>query len=500
MKRQSLLFALFVSISIVALLFTATGCRKEEFATSPDQILEFSKDTVFFDTVFTSVGSTTQRLQVYNRHDKSIKISSIHLRGDSDGQFIINVDGDNGQSFSDIEILPNDSMYLFVEVTVDPNSDFTPFIIEDQIVFETNGTEQLIQLNAWGQNAYFHGESDGFQVLQGSHTWNNDLPHVVYGIVALDEGGSLTINEGTQVYVHSRSGLYIYKSQIHINGTLGNEVVFQGDRLEPEYDDIPGQWGIQLNFQLDGSSGPEIASVARGGIWLMQNTGSTIDYAIIKNGGMGIQVDTTGTNDFALEINNTKITNMSGIGFWCQGAYVKGTNMLVSNCGDVCGSFSIGGKYQMDNCTFANYWSNGNRTSPTFVLNNNYEDINENLIVRPLTQTFFRNCIMYGNNAQLNDYSEFVVDLEEEAAQDYQFHFCLVDTEEDLADGNRYFNMVRNQAPYFCNAYEGNFNISANNSRMFGSFFTNIPSDIAGNSNGEWKGCYDYTPGDEDCN
>ena len=50
--------------------------------------LSFSLDTILFDTVFTGVGSTTQRLQVYyNPNDKAIQISSIEVGRGGDSSF-----------------------------------------------------------------------------------------------------------------------------------------------------------------------------------------------------------------------------------------------------------------------------------------------------------------------------------------------------------------------------------------------------------------------------
>lgn len=487
-------FLLFLLAICLTLIFSQ--CRKDQITTDSGANIELSNDTVLFDTVFTSIGSTTKYFKIYNRNSQAIRISSIELLGGANSAYRINVDGDNGTVHYNKELAAGDSIFVFVEVTIDPSSGNLPFIVEDQIKISTNGNESTVQLSAWGQDAYFHGGLGQLFVLGCNEVWNNDKPHVIYGIVAVDEGCTLTINEGTQVYCHAKSGLYIYKSTLNINGAKNSEVVFQGDRLDLDYRDLPGQWGIQLAFQFEGSGGPEIGTVSRGGIWLYQSPGSTIDYAIIKNGGMGVQVDTTGT-DYAsstpsLLMTNTKIENMSGIGLWAQGAYIKGYNVLVGNCGEACAFLSIGGRYEMDNCTFANYWTDGNRTAATFVLNNYYEDINQVIQVRPLVSTLFRNCIMYGNNAGLTDYNEFVVDMEAAGNPDYQFKYCLVDTDVNVSDDGNHWESIRNgQAPYLCNPSEGNFKISVDDSRMQGFPYT-FDADINQYSNGDWKGCYDY--------
>jgi hypothetical protein len=477
----------------VVISMVSTGCRKESFLTDASAQLEFSRDTVLFDTLFTTIGSTTQVFKVYNPHDESIKISRVTLEGGTSSQFRINVDGDSGTSFQDVEIRGGDSVFVFVEVTVDPGNASTPFIVEDRVVFETNGNEQDVHLAAWGQDAYFHGGLGGFFELGCGEVWNNDKPHVIYGVVVVNPDCALTINEGTQVFVHAKSGILVNEGNLFVQGSLNNEVVFQGDRLESDFANLPGQWGIQLDFQAQTNSGPEIVSVARGGIWIYTSPGSVIDYAIIKNGGMGIQVDSSGTTTgFALEITNTRIENMSGIGLWGRGGYIRGRNVLVGNCGEGCGIFEIGGKYQLDNCTFANYWSYGTRTAPAFALNNYYFVTQTQIETRPLLETEFRNCIMYGNNAFLNDFDEFIIDLVEDANPQYAFKYCLIDSELNVNDdGNHWESMINQQAPFLCNPSNLNFKISNGSSRMIGGPFGQF--DITQNETGDWKGCYDFT-------
>jgi len=514
--RSGIFFTLLVAISCSLVL---VQCRKEKFTTDSSSMLEFSRDTIFFDTVFSTVGSTTQYLKVRNNHDESIKISEIVLETGSNSQYRINVDGLDGPQ-TDVEILPNDSIFIFVEVTIDPADAGLPFIVEDNLRFITNGNVQRVVLQAWGQDAHFHGGlnscSDPFsEIITGSEIWGDegdDLPHVIYGIIAVDEGASLTIAAGTQVYCHGKSGIYVFKGQLHVEGELGNEVVFQGDRLEPGYANISGQWGIQLDCPIETGVGPTIASIIRGGIWLYQSAGSTIDYAIIKNGNMGIQVDTTDAplsgSNFALKITNTKITNMAGIGIWGQGGSIKGQNLLVANCGQSCAYFSIGGKYQMDNCTFGNYWSDNSRTAPAFALNNYYEDVDHNLNVRPLVNCDFNNCIMFGNNAFLTDFSEFVVDINTDAPVDYVFRHCLVDTDSNVDDGGEghFVSMNNGLGPYLCDPANGNFKVSSNEPVMQGAFTgaeDPLTFDIEGNA---WsgiplKGCYTFNGngGDNPC-
>ena len=62
--------------------------------------------------------------------------------------------------------------------------------------------------------------------------WPNDKPHVVINSFLVDSLRKLTIQQGTRVYMHGNSGLFVYGT-LETNGTKEDSVVFQGDRLEP---------------------------------------------------------------------------------------------------------------------------------------------------------------------------------------------------------------------------------------------------------------------------
>jgi hypothetical protein len=472
------------------------GCRKDNFTTDPSVKLRFSADTVLFDTVFTTIGSTTAALKVYNDFDQKVNITSIQLQSGSGSFYRINVDGVNGASHSDIEIGGGDSLWIFVEVTLDPNGLNQPFIIEDNIHFVTNGNEQVVNLAAWGRDAHFHGSLNNLDVLPCDEVWSNDKPHVIYGIVAVDSACCLTINPGTEVFCHAGGGILVYKSKIIVDGELGSEVVFQGDRLEPYYQDLAGQWGIELTFAFETGFGVEYATVTRGGLWLYESTGSSIDYAIIKNGIIGIQVDTAHTATDALAITNTKVLNMSAIGLLSQGGSISGHNNLIANCGQACGAFTLGGRYDISQTSFVNYWTQSNRQSPTFILNNYYESTAGDLIVRPFESATFRNCIMHGNNAQLSDFSEFIIDLEDEENAIYEFSSCYVDSDLNFNDDAHYSNMKKGaNGPPFLDPFNGDFDWPVSISNLFtGPLVGGISTDIEGvNRFGSTGlGCYEF--------
>ena len=117
-----------IFLPLILLIAFISGCKKDEITTDPSSTVSFSADTILFDTVFTTIGSTTSILKVYNNNDQAISISSIQLEGASGSMYRMNVDGLPGTSFSDIEIEANDSLFIFVEVTVDPGNVNLPFV------------------------------------------------------------------------------------------------------------------------------------------------------------------------------------------------------------------------------------------------------------------------------------------------------------------------------------------------------------------------------------
>ena len=103
---------------IIAMLATmlalATSCIEDGFTTSSSDLLEFSCDTLSFDTIFTEQGTPTKQFVVYNRHKKQINISSISLSAADSRRFYLNVDGMKGEVFHDVTIRGEDSIFVFV--------------------------------------------------------------------------------------------------------------------------------------------------------------------------------------------------------------------------------------------------------------------------------------------------------------------------------------------------------------------------------------------------
>jgi len=387
---------LFVSILISFIIFS---CNRENFITDEKAKLDFSNDTVMFDTVFTTIGSTTKMLLVYNNNDGPIKISSIKLAGEKNSCYRLNIDGQATNELKDYELAANDSLFIFVEVTVNPNRD--EMIEQDSIIFETNGNYQDIDLVAFGQDVnLFNGE-----VIK-SQTWTNTKPYLIYNSVLLDTLEVLQIEAGTKIYNHRNSTFYV-KGSLIVNGTLEEPVVFQGDRLENYYKDWPGQWnGIRF---------------------LYGSNNNLINYAEIKGGVIGITIDTLFTpNEPNLRLFNSKIWHHSIAGIYAKATYLISANSIFADCGIYSVACLYGGNYVFYDCTIDNHWNYGGRNTPALVLNNYITDENDNDFFWGNLSATFVNCIVSGNLK--NEFYPDAFDIEGGMSFAFKNCYAIVDT------------------------------------------------------------------------
>ena len=453
------------------ILLAWTGCQREVWDDNPEHALRFSTDTLFFDTVFTTVGSVTLPLKIYNDYDGILLIDEIELEEGVASQYRVNVNGmpldDLGSPMRDVAIQPGDSMYVFVEVTVDPDESFgdLPFWIVENLRFSTNGNEQFVKLIARGQNAIFHGGPNQYTTLACDETWTSERPHVMYGRIIVETGCQLTIEPGTNIYGHYGSGIWVRGGTLIAQGNLDNPIVFQGDRLEDLYDDEPGQWG--LSFELTDTLAGSLVnySAFRGGIWLDRAVECELQHVTLSEATVGVWVDSIGPGaEFALNLENSIITQAESIGLLSQSGHIRGFNNLISNCGQACGYFALGGNVQLHLTTFANYRFGGGtlRQFPTLYLNDWYEAFDGSIQWRPFHEaTEFRNCIAYGNNAGLNDFSEVIVDVLDASYYDSPLmtssaiHHQEESFPSDLLDNATTVNIP----PPFVNEIGGNFRL-----------------------------------------
>ena len=496
-------------ISSIIILLLWTSCRNDfEFSPSTGN-LEFARDTVYLDTVFSNIGSSTYNLKVYNRSNADIVIPVIQLENGVNSFYRLNVDGgtgvegpNEGKLFENVELLAKDSLFIFIETTIDieqlSNSD-TQFLYTDRILFDTGSNEQDVDLVTLVKDAVFIYPSrdpdtgivetlsfdvngDGIPeetTLQGRFLQDNELnftnekPYVIYGYAAVDAGKTLIMEAGTRVHFHADSGILVTaNASLEINGGLSsdpaimeNEVVLQGDRLEPLFENVPGQWGA---------------------IWLFNgSSNNTINYATIKNATIGIlsEGNFDGPN-YKLSISNSQIYNSSAFGILGRASSIQGENVVINNSGQSSFAGTFGGRYQFTHSTLANYWTNSFRQFPSVLLNDFLIQEDGTALINPLTEGTFNNCIIYGN-----DSPEIILD---NLGDDFEYKFTnsLIrfgtnnlsgSGNYDFDDPLRYENNIFDKDPDFVDPFINDLRIgeeSAANALANPLFSAQVPFDI----------------------
>ena len=488
-----------------------SSCRKDFDFTPTEGSLRFSKDTVYLDTVFSNIGSSTYTLKVYNTTDNNISIPKIKLQKGQNSNYRLNVDGMTGDTpltgkeFTNVELLAKDSMYIFIETTIDIQSlatNSTQFLYTDAIEFGQSNLQkvELVTLvkdavfiypqqltNPDGSTVIetlnFDIDGDGIEDetnIQGRFLEDNELiftnekPYVIYGYAAVDNGKTLTIEAGARVHFHANSGLLVTSNaSIHANGLLSsdtelmeNEIIFEGDRLEPSFAEVPGQWQT---------------------IWLFEgSTNNTFNHTTIKNGTVGLLVDGNQDDASKLEVSNTQIYNSSNFGILGRATNITAENVVINKSGQSSFAATFGGHYDIVHATIANYWTNSFRQFPSLLVNNFTVDLEQNIIPNDLSSATFTNCIIYGN-----DNPEVLLDPVSEADFNFKFNNCLIYFNDpnnnftspyyNFDDSNLYENMRFNFDPEFLNTQQNKLQIPLNSpAASQGTSAGNLTTDITG--------------------
>lgn len=406
---SSFIYIIGIWACLLSATLVCTSCDDEEdYTSSPSALLDFSADTVRFDTVFTTIGSSTQVFKVYNRGDESVLIPSIRLAGGGTTGFRVNVDGMTGHSFTDVELRHGDSLYVFVEVTVDPRNENNPFLIQDSLLFHlASGVQQQVLLEAYGQDMIvLRGK-----VFTQDATLTGDRPYVVYDSLCVDSNVTLSLTEGTRLHFHSGAFVRVYGT-IRAEGSLERPVLFRGDRLDNmfsylPYDRLDNQWG---GITLHASSYDNLFS-----------------YTDIHSGGWGIVCDSAEASKSKLVLENSVIHNVAGSALSAVNCRIWIGNSELTNAGTHCLSVR-GGEVQAIYSTLANFYPWTYRGAALHLSN----------ALCPLTRADFRSCIVTGYSS--NELM-FTRDEGDSLAFNFLFDHCLLNIPFDSIQGEHYLSV-----------------------------------------------------------
>ncbi|SIQ60287.1 hypothetical protein [Maribacter ulvicola] len=448
-----------IILSALFALLWSTSCRKDfEYAESNGHF-SFSRDTVYLDTVFSNIGSSTYSLKVYNNTKDDIIIPNIALRNGNESFYRLNVDGVAGKEFENTPIYAEDSLFIFIETTIDITDDsLNELLYTDAILFDKDPFQKSVELVTLAKDAIFLYPSDtrenkvetiilyndefgnpitvkGFELSDHHLNFKKEKSYVIYGYAIVPEDKELLIDPGTRVHFHQNSGIIVQdKATITINGQLSpndslfeNEVIFEGDRLEPEFENISGQWGT---------------------IWISAGSiNNSIDHLTIKNAELGLYVEgQTNEPEKTLTITNSRIFNSSRHNLWTRNAKIEASNIILGAAGKSSLLIENGGSYSFTHATIANYWNKGFRSNANVTISNSSNSNTENGF--DLLQANFKNCIIDGNNS-----NEVSLQPNNQDLFNFNFQNCFIKYNENQSstiedglynfeNGSHYLNVI----------------------------------------------------------
>jgi hypothetical protein len=451
-----LLFFIYCLVAVI-IIGSQTACNKESIITSKDALLRLSEDTLHFDTVFTSRGSATQFFKIYNPNREKLILQSVQLKGGASSFFRMNIDGISGTQINNIEIAANDSIYGFVTVTINPNSNTLPFLVSDSIEINYNGNSRLLQLEAYGQNAHFLRN----KIIAADTTFTNQLPIVLLGPLTINQSATLTINAGTKIYCNANSAILV-NGRLLANGQSADSlrIQFSGNRLDEPYRNYPGSWpGIYFNAT---------------------SNNSVLSYCNIINSYQGVIVQEPASiaNSTKLTMQQCKLDNIFDIAIGGVNSSITANNCLVSNCGNNILIVS-GGRYNFNNCTFVSINNSFvEHKNPVAIFSNTNSSGNTNAFTGTIN-----NSIIYGEGGLVED--ELITQRNAAASFSLQVNNSLYKVKNDIPIANATITQsIKNEKPLFDSIDIGkrffNFRLASNSPCINKGQPTNLTFDLDG--------------------
>lgn len=384
---------------------------EEDFSVSTHDKLEFSQDTLAFDTVIAGEATKTYSFQVFNKGDKALRINNVRLEQGEGSPWEVNVDGTwlkGGVSTQDFTISARDSMRVFALLHAPTTDCDDPQPLEERLLFTLeSGVTQEVLFTASSQDVnIMRGET-----ITKDMTLNSKRPYQVFDSLVVAEGATLTLAAGTRLLFHANASLIVH-GRLVAKGELGKPVVMRGDRIDmmfdlQPYDRVPGQWG--------------------GVTFTSTSVGNDLTWCDIHSGDYGIRCDSTGTEKQKLIIDNSIIHNVNGDAFYAKACQTFMGNCQVTNAGGNCINL-VGGDNTFVHCTIGQFYAfvGVNRGVALQFTNTEYD------APIPLERCQFVNCLITGYND--DDIMGSASDRHQDCAFNYVFKNCLLNTPKVEAD------------------------------------------------------------------
>jgi len=427
------------------------SCHKEQNILQEGGRVSFSTDTVFFDTVFTALKTSTRIVKIYNDESVALKVN-VHFKEGNNSYFRLNVDGRVGTQANDITILAYDSATVFINAVIDSTSEHEAYVVEDALQVQVNSNNFEIPVLAYAQNAYFLYDS-----VLTTTTFTSERPYVIIKSALVAEGEVLTVEPGARIYMHQDSRLFV-QGTLKINGTLEEPVYIQSDRIDRDIyvgseNDMPGEWG---------------------GLYFLESShDNEINYAIIKNGGLSTRVgesmtlaamiqvdkDITGSSTPKLKMTNTVLKNGVQYGIVSFGGSIYAENCVIVNCQMIAVALLEGGRYEFNDCTigiFGGIPLFGRSLESAALLAQNYYEPAPGSITGRALDLKINNCIVSGNFD-----NEFIINAKETYPAAVQVKGSLIQQRESIPSWVIQEACYYNLNPQFVDISKSDFHLSA---------------------------------------
>ncbi|GAA5575092.1 hypothetical protein [Porphyromonas gingivalis] len=284
----------------------------DKYAESPEDRAEFSADTIKFDTLFSRVSSSTRTFMVYNRLNRSLRLSEVELVGGKNRGYRVNVDGHVGTKFSDLTILPKDSMFIFVEATFPEGESDDPVEVKDSLRFLINGRTDYVLLQGFRQNV----DEVTALVIDRDTIFGAQRPTLLLDSLVVQQGATLTLPAGCRLLMANKAHIKV-RGRLMAEGNPAKRVMIENLRhdllvQDVPYTLVPGQWG--------------------GILFSEESRGNELRYTTIRNGRWGIIAE--GGKDVTtpkLLLEGCMVTNTKGSGLAASGGYICILNSEISN-------------------------------------------------------------------------------------------------------------------------------------------------------------------------
>lgn len=363
---------------ILVSLFTLSlvSCMDEKFSSSPSDNISIQTDTVDYNTIFTTIKQPTSVIKIYNRNKTALTISYIKVAGGEASPFKMTVNGQKGQTFSNIDIFSKDSIYVFIDMTLPENGKNTPVVVSDSLLIMCNGIEKKVILTGSGQDVTILKND----TIETDQTFTADKPYLIFGDIVVAENATLSIDPGATLYFHNNSGMKVHGT-LNAKGTADKFIVMRGDRTDDiftnvPYDSVSNQWN---------------------GIEFISKNTNELEFVEMRSGKHAIDLWNDTLNQ-KIVINNCVIRNFGGYSIAAKNSDVKVANSIIANSGINAIRIS-GGKLKATHCTIASYARK--RSGAAVRIDNSDED------VATTVTSAIENCIIagtYSSELALNDF------------------------------------------------------------------------------------------------